>query len=49
MAGFKDIIGQDQLKEYFVKALQKKQFSHAYILTGETGMGRKTLAEAFAM
>ena len=49
MLRFQDILGQDQIKEYFQNALKRHQFSHAYILTGEAGMGRKSLANAFAM
>ncbi len=49
MLGFQDILGHEQIKEYFQNALERHQFSHAYILTGEAGMGRKSLANAFAM
>lgn len=49
MLRFEDILGHDQIKEYFKSALERHQVSHAYILTGEAGMGRKTLANAFAM
>ncbi|MCI8465528.1 MAG: DNA polymerase III subunit delta' [Lachnospiraceae bacterium] len=49
MLGFEDILGHDQIKDYFKNALERHQVSHAYILTGEAGMGRKTLANAFAM
>ncbi len=49
MLGFEDILGHEQIKDYFKHALERRQVSHAYILTGEAGMGRKTLANAFAM
>ncbi|GLB27787.1 DNA polymerase III subunit delta' [Lacrimispora xylanolytica] len=49
MPGFNDIIGHDTIKEHFKKAIESDHVSHAYILTGETGMGRKSLANAFAM
>ena len=49
MPGFKDIIGHDTIKEHLKKAIESDHVSHAYILTGETGMGRKSLANAFAM
>ncbi len=49
MLGFEDILGHEQIKAYFKNALERRQVSHAYILTGEAGMGRKTLANAFAM
>ncbi len=49
MLRFEDILGHEQIKEYFKNALERHQVSHAYILTGEAGMGRKSLANAFAM
>lgn len=49
MSGFKDIIGHDMIKEHFKKAIEYDKISHAYILAGEQGMGRKTLSKAFAM
>jgi len=49
MPGFSDILGNEKIKEYFQRTLARGQISHAYILTGESGMGRTTLAEAFAM
>ena len=49
MPGFSDILGNEMIKEYFERTLANGQISHAYILTGEAGMGRKTLAKTFAM
>lgn len=49
MLSFQDIIGHDQIKDHFRKAVKNHQVSHAYILTGEAGMGRKSLANAFAL
>ena len=49
MPGFSDVLGNDMIKEYFERTLANGQISHAYILTGEAGMGRKTLAKSFAM
>ncbi len=49
MPGFQDIIGHERIKEHFKKAIESNHVSHAYILTGEAGMGRKSLANAFAM
>lgn len=49
MPGFHDILGHEMIKEHFQKAIQNDKVSHAYILAGEQGMGRKTLAKAFAM
>lgn len=49
MLKFGDILGHEQIKEHFQKAIKSNKVSHAYILTGETGMGRKSLANAFAL
>ena len=47
--GFREILGNDMVKEHFMKAIENHKISHAYILTGEAGMGRKSIARAFAM
>jgi DNA polymerase III, delta'' subunit len=49
MIVFKDILGNEHVKEYFIKAIQNKNIAHAYILTGEMGLGKKTTAKIFAM
>lgn len=49
MLGFEDILGHDMIKEHFQKAIVDQKISHAYILSGEAGMGRKSLANAFAL
>lgn len=49
MLEFKDILGHEQIKEHFQNAAATGKVSHAYILSGEEGMGKKTLANAFAM
>ena len=49
MTGFKDILGNENILEHFRKAMEKDKISHAYIINGEKGMGKKTLAKAFAM
>ena len=49
MLSFKDIIGQDLIKKHFITAIATGNVSHAYILSGEEGMGKRTLAEAFAL
>lgn len=49
MSLFDRVMGQDALKLYMKKALERQQVSHAYILSGENGMGKRQLAEAFAM
>lgn len=49
MPGFDEILGQDSIKAYMKKALERQQVSHAYIISGEEGMGKRMLANAFAM
>ncbi len=49
MATFKDIIGQEQLKEHLNNALLTKKISHAYILNGEKSSGKEFIANIFAM
>lgn len=49
MPGFGEILGHDQIKEHFRRAVGTGKVSHAYILSGESGMGKKSLAEAFAL
>ncbi len=49
MPGFDDIIGHDWIKEHYQRAIRQKKISHAYILSGEKGMGKKSLAYAFSL
>lgn len=49
MAGFDDIKGQKGVVSHFKNAIKLNKISHAYILNGEKGMGKKTVAKAFAM
>lgn len=49
MPGFQDIPGQDHIKDHMRKAIENNKVSHAYILSGEAGTGRKSLADAFAL
>lgn len=49
MAGFNDIIGNNHIVEHFTKAINSDKISHAYIINGEKGMGKKTIAKTFAM
>lgn len=48
MSQFKDMIGHEKIINHFQTAIKKGQVSHAYILEGEAGSGKKTLAKAFA-
>lgn len=41
MLEFKDILGHEQIKEHFQNAAATGKVSHAYILSGEEGMGKK--------
>lgn len=49
ITGFKEILGNEMVKDHFKRAIENHKISHAYILTGEAGMGRKSIANAFAM
>ncbi len=46
MANFNDIIGQDKVKKHLLEGIKTNNISHAYIINGETGSGRKLLASA---
>lgn len=48
MAGFKEIIGHEQIIEHLENAIKLDKVSHAYILNGPEGSGKMMLAEAFA-
>lgn len=49
MAAFKDIIGQEQLKEHLQTAIRMNKVSHAYIINGERSSGKEFIAQVFAM
>ena len=49
MPGFKDIIGQEHIKEHLQNALEQKKISHAYIIHGERSSGKEYIAKVFAM
>lgn len=49
MEGFQNIIGHEKIKEHFEKAIETGKISHAYILAGEAGMGKKALANGFVL
>ncbi len=48
MAGFKDIIGQEQIKEHLQNAIAMQKVSHAYIINGERAAGKEFIANIFA-
>ena len=49
MAGFQDIIGQEQIKEHLRNAISTGKISHAYIINGEKSSGKEFIAKVFAM
>lgn len=49
MAGFQDIIGQEQIKEQLQNSLASGKISHAYIINGEKFSGKEFIAKVFAM
>lgn len=49
MAAFKDIIGQEQIKEHLQNAISMGKISHAYIINGERFSGKEYIAQVFAM
>ncbi len=49
MAGFGNIIGQEQIKAHLQGALESKKVSHAYIINGEKSSGKEFIARIFAM
>ena len=49
MSGFKDVVGHRDIIQYIQDAVQQNKVSHAYILNGQRGSGKKMLANLFAM
>lgn len=48
MQDFNHIIGHEDIKEHMKNAIAMKKLSHAYIIHGEEGMGKKLIASSFA-
>ncbi|MCR4869092.1 MAG: DNA polymerase III subunit delta' [Lachnospiraceae bacterium] len=48
MKNFEYIIGQEAVREHLQHSLALNKISQAYMLSGEDGMGKKQMAEAFA-
>lgn len=48
MSGFKDVVGHTEIIQYIKNAVVQDKVSHAYILNGERGCGKKLLANLFA-
>ena len=49
MGSFKDVVGHKDIIKYIRNAVSMDQVSHAYILNGERGAGKKLLANLFAV
>lgn len=49
MGGFKDVVGHKDIIQYIQNAVEQKKISHAYIINGQRGSGKKMLARLFAM
>jgi DNA polymerase-3 subunit delta' len=45
---FAQIIGQDKAKKMLHRAVEQERLSHAFLFKGAMGVGKKTLARAFA-
>ena len=45
---FDDILGQEDIKTHLESAIKSEKISHAYLFTGEEGMGKLMMARAFA-
>lgn len=48
MGSFKDVVGHKDIINYIRNAVTENKVSHAYILNGERGSGKKMLANLFA-
>lgn len=44
MASFKEIVGHEDIITHFKSSIEKGKVSHAYILNGEKGVGKKLIA-----
>lgn len=49
MATFKDIIGQEQIKDHLTHTIEQGKISHAYVINGERFSGKEFIANVFAM
>ena len=45
---FKDIIGQESTKSRFIQTVKENRVSHAQLIVGEKGVGKLSMAIAFA-
>ncbi len=49
MVSFKNVVGHKDVTKYISNAVSENRVSHAYIINGERGSGKKMLANLFAM
>ncbi|MCI8815160.1 MAG: DNA polymerase III subunit delta' [Lachnospiraceae bacterium] len=49
MKDFDSIVGHEQIIEHMKNSISQDKVSHAYVLVGERGAGKKTLAGIYAM
>lgn len=49
MRSFKDVVGHKDIIQYIQSAVTEDKVSHAYIINGERGAGKKMLSKLFAM
>lgn len=49
MGSFKNVVGHKDVIRYIQNAVKEDKVSHAYIINGEKGSGKKMLAKLFAM
>ena len=48
MSGFKNVVGQEAIKNQLSTAIKTNAVFHAYLFHGENGLGKKAMAKAFA-
>ncbi len=49
MGNFQNIIGHGNVIEFLQKSIEKNKVSHAYIISGEKGCGKKKIADSFCL
>lgn len=47
MRGFRDIIGQEHIKEHLQNAILQRKIAHAYIIQGDRFSGKEFVARVF--
>ena len=45
---FKNIVGNEKVKEYLKTSIETKNISHSYMFVGKSGIGKKLFAKEFA-